>query len=129
MEIEILSANMTIRERILKKYRAVSIATPGGEIYVESESALGIPADCERSDAAIIGVETFTITRGCTFPHLDGIADYSPRVECPWFEFRRRCNDAALNFMRKMKNDKGENIYFTFVIFDAARYAGAILGR
>ncbi|MFM0028371.1 hypothetical protein PQR70_19145 [Paraburkholderia madseniana] len=113
---------MTIYEKILEKYRSASIGEPGTEIYVEGEAALGIPADCEDNNVAIIGVDTFTITPGSTYPHLDGIADYSPKVRRPWDDFRQRCNKAALEFMQEMLTEKGANTYFSVVIIDVDEY-------
>lgn len=118
---------MTISDEILEKYRAVSKGKPGNEIYVEGDSALCIPADCENLNVVIIGVDAFTVVPGCTIPHMDGIADYSPRVKQPWEEFRRKCNRAALNFMKKMHLEKGANVYFTFVIIDFDEYTEAML--
>jgi hypothetical protein len=113
---------MTIREKILEKYRSASIGEPGTEIYVEGEAARGIPAACENANVAIIGVDTFTITSGSTYPHLDGIMDFSPRVKRAWDDFRQRCNEAALKFMQEMRTEKGRDTYFSFVIIDADEY-------
>lgn len=115
-------ANMRVRDKIFEKYRSKSKRTDGGEVYVEGEAALGIPADCEAANIVIIGVETFTIIPGATYPHLDGILDYSPRVQRSWDDFRQRCNKAALKFMQDMLAEKGANTYFTFVIIDADDY-------
>ncbi|MFM0598517.1 MULTISPECIES: hypothetical protein [Paraburkholderia] len=113
---------MTTQDRLLEKYRSQSVGPTGGEMYIESEVALRIPADCEDADAAIIGVETFTITPGSTYSHLDGIADYSPSVQRTWGEYRRRCNKSAHEFMQEMLVQKGRNTYFSFVIIDSSEY-------
>ena len=115
-------ASMTIQDKILEKYRSASIGEAGTEIYVEGEAALGIPADCENANVAIIGVDTFTITQGSTYPHLDGIMDFSPRIQRAWDDFRQRCNKAALEFMQEMRTEKGRHTYFSFVIIDIDAY-------
>lgn len=113
---------MTIQDNILEKYRSASIGEAGTEIYIEGEAALGIPADCENANVAVIGVDTFTITSGATYPHLDGIMDFSPRIQRAWDDFRQRCNEAALEFMQEMRTGKGCDTYFSFVIIDADEY-------
>lgn len=113
---------MTIPDKIYEKYGSVWADGPRAEICVESEAALRIPADCEDADVAIIGVDTLTITPGSTFAHLDGILDYSPRVQQPWDEFRQQCNKAALGFMREMRMEKGANTYFAIVMMSAEEY-------
>lgn len=117
---------MTIQDEIFEKYRSASIGEPGTEIYIASEAALCIPDDCENANAAIIGVDTFTIILEATYPYLDGIADYSPRVQQPWDDFRRQCNRAAQKFMQEMQAEKGANTYFSIVIIDVDEYENSL---
>ncbi|MFL9908172.1 hypothetical protein [Paraburkholderia sp. RL17-337-BIB-A] len=117
---------MTIQDKIFEKYRSASIGEPGTEIYVEGKAALGIPADCENADVALYGFDTFTIIPGATYPHLDGIMDYSPRVRKPWDDFRRTCNRDALKLMQEMLAEKGANTYFSFVMMDADEYESSL---
>jgi hypothetical protein len=83
-------------------------------------------ADCENANVAIYGIDTFTSTPGATYPHLDGIMDYSPRDQQPWDEFRRMCNRDALKFMQEMLAEKGANTCFSCVMIDANRYEEAL---
>jgi hypothetical protein len=117
---------MVIPDKIFEKYRSALIGEPGEEMYVEGKAALSIPVDCESANLALYGLDTFTIIPGATYPHLDGIMDYSPRVRKPWDDFRQTCNRDALQFMQEMLAQKGANTYFSFVMADADEYESSL---
>ncbi|MFL9900072.1 hypothetical protein PQR71_18275 [Paraburkholderia fungorum] len=87
---------------------------PGGDIFLRSEDAQQFVAASQSSGMAVLGIEAVRIDANQVMSYVDAIADYSPRSAMQWEACQERCNRLALDFLREVVEQKGDDTYFCF---------------
>jgi len=87
----------------------------GGELYLDTASALEFLDASQRNDMAVIGVEAFRRDNGHVTPLLDQIADFSTCKKESWPAFKDSCSNWSKEFIEQLPKGKGVVASFTLM--------------
>lgn len=113
---------MTKEDEIYAPFIERASLRPGGEIFLKIYDAKLFVTACQNGDMAVLGIEAARIDSDNVFPYTDDIADYSPNTAMQWNEYRERCNRLALDFLERVLEEKGENVYVCFELLERDEY-------
>lgn len=114
---------MTKEDEIYAPFIERAAVRPGGEIFLKGSDAKQFVSACQSAGVAVLGIEGARIDSNQVTPYVDVVADYSPRTATQWEAYQERCNQLALDFLRKAVEEKGPDAYFCFEVLDPAEYS------
>ena len=102
-----------IEQELYEPYRAASIVTPGGEVYIPKRQAVQFLVQCSKKGFGILGIDC--VRREGSGAILDSqlIADFSSRAREDDSSFIINTFEDAMRFL---DNIDGDEIFFSFTL-------------
>lgn len=100
-------------QELYEPYRATSIVTLGGEVYIPRRLADQFLARCNREGFGILGIDCIRQEGNQTILDSELIADFSSRTHEADSAFLRNTFEDALRFLDNIEEDQ---IFFSFML-------------
>ena len=93
------------KSQIFISYRNNTISSEN-EFYIPVAEGIDFIITCDDNNLSVIGIEGFIQRGEMIQPDLNIIADFSENDAGTWDEYREKCNESALEFVKRLKPDR-----------------------
>lgn len=100
-------------QELYEPYRAASIVTSGGEVYIPKCQAAQFLALCNSEGFGILGIDCIRQEGNKAILDSELIADFSSRTREDYVSFLRNTFEDALRFL---DNIKGNEVFLSFTL-------------